>query len=168
MIEDQMTIVLMRSSLVMDLRFAARLRSGLVLLVLLVSYTWAQRPRRDCGTTFRQHFEVQARRVFAAPGPCPRRQGMTIWCQPCIHLDETMTDHKQQSNVMIFFSDWVLWHQQSANPRFNHIYCDYNHIVFLATYKPITGLSCSCHIVLSLFTWLEPVFTASTSNQMVD
>eukprot|EP00438_Fugacium_kawagutii_P006660 Skav225699 [mRNA] locus=scaffold1817:180887:195430:+ [translate_table: standard] len=37
---------------------------SLVLLVLLVSYTWAQRPRRDCGTTFRQHFEVHG-----APAP---------------------------------------------------------------------------------------------------
>eukprot|EP00434_Breviolum_minutum_P012448 symbB.v1.2.010967.t1/scaffold727.1/size198231/12 len=32
---------------------------SLVLVLLLVSYAWAQRPRRDCGTTFRQHFEVQ-------------------------------------------------------------------------------------------------------------
>ena len=31
----------------------------MLVLVLLLSYTWAQRPRRDCGTTFRQHFEVK-------------------------------------------------------------------------------------------------------------
>lgn len=38
------------------------LTRGLVLVLLLVSYAWAQRPRRDCGTTFRQHFEVQETR----------------------------------------------------------------------------------------------------------
>ncbi|CAK9080676.1 unnamed protein product [Durusdinium trenchii] len=32
---------------------------SILLLILLVSYCWAQRPRRDCGTTFRQHFDVQ-------------------------------------------------------------------------------------------------------------
>ena len=32
---------------------------SLILLLLLVIYVFAQRPRRDCGTTFRQHFEVQ-------------------------------------------------------------------------------------------------------------
>ncbi|CAE6940013.1 unnamed protein product [Symbiodinium natans] len=32
---------------------------SILVLVLLLSYAWAQRPRRDCGTTFRQHFEVK-------------------------------------------------------------------------------------------------------------
>jgi hypothetical protein len=36
----------------------------LILLLLLVIYVFAQRPRRDCGTTFRQHFEVQELKVF--------------------------------------------------------------------------------------------------------
>lgn len=31
----------------------------LLLLLLVVVYVFAQRPRRDCGSTFRQHFEVQ-------------------------------------------------------------------------------------------------------------
>ena len=33
--------------------------SGVVLVLLALLYCWAQRPRRDCGTSFRQHFEIQ-------------------------------------------------------------------------------------------------------------
>eukprot|EP00928_Gymnodinium_smaydae_P094453 TRINITY_DN7936_c0_g4_i1.p1 TRINITY_DN7936_c0_g4~~TRINITY_DN7936_c0_g4_i1.p1 ORF type:complete len:1476 (+),score=153.04 TRINITY_DN7936_c0_g4_i1:165-4592(+) len=30
----------------------------LIVLVIFVCYAWAQRPRRDCGSSFRQHFEI--------------------------------------------------------------------------------------------------------------
>ncbi|CAJ1429126.1 unnamed protein product, partial [Effrenium voratum] len=32
---------------------------SVVLVLLALLYCWAQRPRRDCGTSFRQHFEIQ-------------------------------------------------------------------------------------------------------------
>ncbi|CAE7774075.1 unnamed protein product [Symbiodinium sp. CCMP2592] len=32
---------------------------SMLVLILLLSYAWAQRPRRDCGTTVRQHFKVK-------------------------------------------------------------------------------------------------------------
>ena len=47
---------------------------GVLLLVLLLSYAWAQRPRRDCGTTFRQHFDVKE----------PSLSPLTMWEFPTI------------------------------------------------------------------------------------